>query len=423
MRHILTTRPPAQAVRLLLLALLLLAGLPGSAIPAAATGSRTLEATFTSVSYGWAKVERWKDNGTLFAAENYLSDGRNNQDGQRATFFASTQPHSSRFLLYYAPGWDTGSKSTPVLLVHGANDNADRAWANPGLGNCGATTCPGTGLMQSLSGQGYRVFAINFPHKHGDNYYWGEQIYDAVEVIKSRTGASKVDVIAWSKGAFAARQYASSVYKSGGTAYAANIRKLVLLGGPNKGIDYTFRHGILPSVGVYPACGISANAPAAHTSLMCYGLWYSFPQGSIYTTGSGNFFPGQKQMLYRWDGTYSLPSTEQDWYTTYYGGWGYTSYSDGITAAINQGSLVNTIRANGIPTSLTTYLYCGGSNNIPDIHNEHTGPSDGVVFVNSCGDTGGIGTLGQKVVNNALNHLKLGWDSAVVSQVATWLGP
>ena len=32
-------------------------------------------------------------------------------------------------------------------------------------------------------------------------------------------------------------------------------------------------------------------------------------------------------------------------------------------------------------------------------------------------------TLVQKVVNNELNHLKLGWDSAVVSQVATWLGP
>src|SRR5215213_3079925 len=139
MRHILTTRPSSPAIRLLLLGLLLLAALPGGAIPAAATGSRTLEATFTSVSYGWTKVERWKDNGSLFAAENYLPDGRNNQDGQRATFFASTQPHSSRFLLYYAPGWDTGSKSTPVLLVHGANDNADRAWAAPNLGNCGAT--------------------------------------------------------------------------------------------------------------------------------------------------------------------------------------------------------------------------------------------------------------------------------------------
>src|SRR5688500_10469841 len=75
---------------------------------AQATASRTLEATYTSVSYGWVRVERWKDNGTMFTAESYFSDGRGNQDGQRSTFFASSQPHSSKFLLYYAPGWNTG---------------------------------------------------------------------------------------------------------------------------------------------------------------------------------------------------------------------------------------------------------------------------------------------------------------------------
>ena len=390
--------------------------------PAAATASRTLEATFPSVSYGWAQVERWRDNGSLFAAEDYLSDGRNNQDGQRATFFGTAQPASSRFLLYYAPGWNTGSKPVPVLLVHGANDNADRAWAAPNSGsNCGAASCPSTGMMQALSGQGYRVFAINFANKQGDNYYWGEAINDAVEVIKTRTGAAQVDVVAWSKGAFAARQYASSVYKTGGTAYAGNIRRLVLIGGPNKGIDFTFRHGILPSVGAYPLCGVSANGPAAHSSLLCYGVWSNHPDLTIYTTSSGNYFPGQKQMLYRWDSVYALPSSEQDWYTTYYGGWGYASYSDGIDVAINQGSLVSTIRSHGIPATVRTYLYCGGMNDIPSIHNEHTGPSDGVVFSASCSDTVGITTLGGKVTNSTLNHLKLAWDSSAVTQVQSWL--
>jgi hypothetical protein len=32
---------------------------------------------------------------------------------------------------YYAPGWNTNPKTTPVLLVHGANDNPDRAWPIP----------------------------------------------------------------------------------------------------------------------------------------------------------------------------------------------------------------------------------------------------------------------------------------------------
>lgn len=405
-----------------LLGLLVLIALILSSYPAAATGSRTLEATFTSVQYGWAKVERYLDQGSMFKSENYLSDGRNDQEGQRKTFFASGRPFSGRFLLYYAPGWNTGTRPVPVLLVHGANDNADRAWAAPNSGtNCGAATCPATGLMQHLSGKGYKVFAINFPHKHGDNYYWAEQIHDAIEIIKAKTGATQVDLVAWSKGAFAARQYASSLYKSGGSAYGGSVRKLILMGGPNKGMDYTFRHGINPSVGVYPECGINANAPAAHTTQMCYGILYSHPELSIYTTSSGNFFPGQKQMLYRWDGVYGLPTAEQDWYTTYYGGWGYTSYSEGIDYAINQGSLVSTIRTKGIPASIKTYLYCGGANDIPNIHNEHTGPSDGVVFTASCSDTGGIGTVAGKVTNNAVNHLELGWASTVMTQVEAWL--
>ncbi len=392
------------------------------AVPASATSTRVKEATFTTPQYGWAKVERWLDQGSLFQAEGYLSDGRNDQTGQRQTYFGTAHPASGKFLLYYAPGWDTGTKATPVLLVHGANDNADRAWAAPSSGTgCGASTCPDTGLMQYLSQKGYKVFAINFPHKHGDNYYWAEQIGDAVQIIKTATGAASVDVVAWSKGGFAARQYASSVYKTGGSAYGNNIRKLILMGAPNKGMDYTFRHGILPSVGSYPECGISANAPAAHTTLMCYGILYSHSELSIYGSSSGDYFPGQKQMLYRWDDVYGLSTTEQDWYTTYYGGWGYTSYSSGIDAAIQKGSLVSTIRGKGIPTAIKTYLLCGGANDIPDIHNEHTGPSDGVLFTASCSDTGGIGTVAAKVTLSSLNHMKLAWDSTAMAQVETWL--
>lgn len=34
--------------------------------------------------------------------------------------------------------WDANAKPVPVLLVHGANDTADRAWANPNeLGGLG----------------------------------------------------------------------------------------------------------------------------------------------------------------------------------------------------------------------------------------------------------------------------------------------
>lgn len=138
------------------------------AAPALA-GPLTQEATFTSgLANGWARVERWRDTSSGFTQEAFPPDGRGDQSGQRATFFASARPHSSRFLLYYAPGWNSGTRATPVLLVHGANQDADLAWANPneaGAFGCGRSSCPSTGLMQNLSANGYKVFALGLPHK------------------------------------------------------------------------------------------------------------------------------------------------------------------------------------------------------------------------------------------------------------------
>lgn len=392
------------------------------AAEAHATASRVQEATFTSVANGWERVERWRDDGSAFSVDPYLSDGRNDQTDQRATMFGTARPSSNKFLLYHAPGWSTGSVATPVLLVHGANDNADRAWANPSINECGSSSCPNSGLMQYLSSRGYRVFAINFPHKQGDNYHWAEQIYDAVELIRARTGAAKVDIVAHSKGAFAARMYVSSLTKTGGTAYTGNVRRLVLVGGANKGIDYTFRHGYLPSIGAFSACGIRANAPTPHTDLVCYGWWYYQPELAIYGNGSTNYFPGQSQMLAKWNGVYSIVSTDQDYYTTWYGGQGYYSYGAGIDHAGAMGrSLVATLRSRGVPSSIATHLLCGQANDIPNIHNEHAGPSDGVVFSASCSDTGGIGWVAGNTVYTDLNHMKLVWSSTSMGKIAGWL--
>lgn len=390
-----------------------------------ATSSRTLEATFThNIQNGWVRVERWRDTNPNFKAESYPPDGRLDQTGQRLIFFDNVaRPASGRFLLYYAPGWDTNPNPTPVLLVHGAFENADWAWANPAespLG-CGAETCPTTGLMQYLSGLGYKVFAISYPHGAGDNYYWAEQIYDAIQIIKSRTGASQVDVVAWSKGTVAGRMYVSSVRKTWGTAYAGDVRRLIMVGGLNNGWDWPFRHGTYSSLWIFPECGGTLLGGSAHTNLICWGFWYYHPELSIYKTSSGDFFPGLRQMLKRWDGVYPLPYYEPDYWTTYYGGWGYYSYSNGITYAINQGSLINKIRSAGVPSSVSTYLLCGGAADIPNWHNEHTGPSDGTVFVASCSDTSGIGTVGGNVLLDNVNHLELVWESSAMLQIESWL--
>jgi hypothetical protein len=409
-----------------LLPLVLLAATLGSSAPAHAVGTYVLDATYTTgILNGWTRVERYRDTDANLPTEAYPPDGRGDQEGQRKTFFGNVaRPRSNQFLLYHAPHWSTGAKATPVLLVHGANDNADREWANPNEtpSGCGQTSCPSTGLMQYLDGAGYKVFAINFPHKQGDNYFQAQLISDAIAVIKAKLGVAKVDLVAWSKGGFPARMYVSSVKPSWGRAYQNDVRKLVLIGNANKGLDYAWRHGAPGAILIYPECGGTLNGPAAVSTYMCYSVLYDHPELSYTGTGANDTFPGQRQMLARWDATYALDTSTQDWYTVYNGGWGYTSYSPGIQAAINQGSLVSAVRTAGIPAAVPTYLLCGGNPSLPYVYNENTGPSDGLVFRASCEDTGGIGTVGGVTTVTSHNHLQLGWGATESAQLATWLG-
>ncbi|HXI86580.1 MAG TPA: hypothetical protein VNH64_03925, partial [Parvularculaceae bacterium] len=323
-------------------------GLALIAAPAYA-GPISLEQTYTSgIANGWVRVERWNDGATGFTQEAFPPDGRGDQSGQRKTFFGNNgTPRSSKFLMYYAPGWDVNSNPAPVLLVQGANQDADLAWANPneaGSYGCGRRTCPTSSLMQLPSGSGYKVFATNFPHKNGDSYFWAEQIADAIAIVKSRTGAPAVDVIAWSKATTSARMYVSSIRQSWGTSYRGDVRSLVLLGAANNGIDLSFRHGWSYSLMVYPECGGAIDGPVPNDMLVCFGVWTN---GSQWTYGSA-YFPGSKQLLKRWDSVYPLGTADQDWYTTYYGGFGFYTHSPGIAAYLGE-SLIDLVRNSPTP--------------------------------------------------------------------------
>jgi hypothetical protein len=387
---------------------------------AADAANPVLEATYSSsLANGWVRVERWRDPAPAFTQETFPPDGRGDQSGQRVTFFGGdATPHSSRFLMYYAPHWNANPKATPVLLVHGANQDADLAWADPneaGAFGCGRKTCPSTGFMQVLAAEGFKVFALGFPHKNGDGYFWAEQIADAIAVVKQRTGADRVDVVAWSKSGLNARMYVSSVNKPWGSAYQEDVRRLVMLGSPNNGIDLSFRHGWTFSLAVYPECGGMINGPTPHDALVCFGLLRPGPQW----TYASSYFPGSAQLLKRWDGVYGLPTLEQDWYTTYYGGAGFYTRGDGIAAYLGA-SLIDTVRNAGTAASVRAHNLCGNQNDIALLHNEHTGPSDGVLFIASCNDATGITHHGGSAVV-AVNHLELGWDTPSTTQIKSWL--
>ncbi|HRI07954.1 MAG TPA: hypothetical protein PKW35_09060 [Nannocystaceae bacterium] len=405
-----------------------------------------LEETFDAgIKNGWVRVERWQDQNPAFIQEDRFDlDQRAHQTGQRLTFFGGDPvPHGSRFLLHYAPGWDAGKKAAPVLLAHGANDQADRAWANPGESGdfgCGQSSCPDTGLMQDLADRGYAVFAITHPHSQGDNYFWSEQIADAIRIIRERTGAEQVDVIGWSKGVMSTRMYTSSLKREWGTAFRGDVRRLVLIGGPNLGFDYIFRYGTAHNAGVYADFGGKIHAPGPHDELLVLGLWQDRSEYAIYKSAAGDNYRGQLQMLAAWDDVHPLTAIANNGITTwpvgdskstYYGEGqdkGIYARGKGIDFAITQGSVIEAMVDAGIDGSVETFLLCGDlnldDNNvlIPGIPNEIAGPSDGVVFVDSCAAPDGIGTLADTVILKDVNHLKLGWHAMAVDQIDGWLG-
>lgn len=406
-----------------------------------------LEQTFdTNLENGWVRVERWRDENKGFIQEDRFSlDQRAAQTGQRLKFFASDPaPHSSKFLLYYAPGWDTPQRPVPVLLAHGANDQADRAWANPGESGdfgCGQSSCPETGLMQDLAEAGFAVFAVTHPHSQGDNYFWSEQIGDAVSIIRERTGADQVDVVGWSKGVLSTRMYTSSLKQEWGTAYRGDVRRLILIGGPNLGFDYIFRYGVAHDAGIYDQLqlGGKIHAPGPHDELLLFAQWKDQADYAIFKSTKGDNYRGQLQMLARWDDVYALTGMANNGFgayavvdsdSTYYGEAhtkGLTTRGKGIDHAIGQGSIIAPMVAAGIPASVQTYLLCGdldlddNSKLIPGIPNEIAGPSDGIVFIDSCAAEDGIGDLADTAILHNVNHLQLGWHANAVAAIAGWL--
>ncbi|MCA9681999.1 MAG: hypothetical protein KC457_07365 [Myxococcales bacterium] len=410
----------------------------GDACQDGVVANLTLEESFASAESGWSGAERWRIDSPAIPDDPFFPDARSEQAGQQLEFYGlDPTPDPNKIVIQYSPGWDS-APGNPVLLVHGADDPPDRAWANPnmlGPYGCGDMVCPDEGLMQGLVDAGIPVFAIAFPNTQGDNFMWIEQIEAAVQVIREQTCADKVDLIGWSKGAFAARMYATGMHADWGEAHGQDIRKLILIGGPNLGFDYLFRYGSGNNSSVWPP-GMAHGPTPHHTQLV--GLQeIDRSEYAVYETAGGYYFRGQAQMQAMWVDTYPLvffsnsgfgPVATIDTLSTY---WGEDQYQGllakgkGIEFTIAQGSLVQEIVDAGIPASVDTYLLCGEITSmdayIPGIPNEIAGPSDGVVFLESCGSGDGVGKLAELVILEDVNHLELGWKPEAQQKIVEWL--
>ena len=375
----------------------------------ARTGFERYEVVRQSQGKIWPKMELLRTPG--LPVEPMMDRGRQ-RDPDVVGCFGSDLPAATDACLHDAGEPAKLVSPVPVLLIHGANVNATSNWATPPYAD------GKSGLMQSLRSQGYRVFAITFANKHGDNFVWVNQIHNAIDRIRTVTGAAQVDTVAHSKGGFALRLYTSDVLRPGMTKpYVKHVRKALFIGTPHRGLDYTFRH---PAVhwGMLPEDDDPVKyAPLAWTQALIFGKWTNTERSSFV----GPYFKGQSQMLSRWDQTYGLDKLQPDWYTTYNGGQGFVSKSPGIDAVIAAGgNLVEKLKQSPVDPAIAVGVLAGNAARIPGILNETSGPSDGIAFVKSAAvaeDLTGRGArlLDQSVLN--LHHMALVSDPKALEWV------
>lgn len=322
----------------------------------------------------WSRVERIEDpDRILFHQEQFNEEVAWPASADWAPWiadcFGSTTPHSSAALLHMGLGESVAS-GTPILLVPGAGDNGVRAFVT----------------MATRLDRGLRpVYALTFAHPHGDVFQQAEMVANAIARIKARTGATQVDVVAHSKGGIAAAVYMShngsawghSAYDSQGTEYRGDVRRAVFVATPLGGIDTAFRW---PGGNLASLEGDTALSPTSWTT------WYPYTTANPYLTeslldqhiggGGLDYFPGHRQILARWDGVYALPgeqtwmgvyALQPDWMTTYYGGLGFQSWSEGIDEAIDAGGgLIAALHDRGVDPGIALFLLAGENPLMPN---------------------------------------------------------
>jgi triacylglycerol lipase len=325
----------------------------------------------------WQETEVIRDRDEIFVQRDFHPRTKH-RDERVIKAFGTDAPHSGDALLHFAGPPKGDQRKTPVLLVHGANKNGHFFWDPKEDGS-------DKGLAQRLTDDGHPTYAVTFAHNQDDNFIWAEQIANAIAEIKKDTGSDKVDLVAHSKGGVAARIYTSDVRKEGveSTPYQNDVRRLVLVGSPNKGVDYSFRH---PSINYTLAKSSDhpmLNAPVSWEKMGAFPFFQD-----ISDKGFGgeepDYFPGQRQILANLSEDYPLSVVEPDWYTTYHGGVGFNSTSRGIDFFVEQGeNVIARLNDNPPNSDIEVAVLAGNRANIPGILNEYTGPSDGLVFVDS----------------------------------------
>jgi len=127
-------------------------------------GSLELQVLSRLSSAEWEWIEHLRDRRPFFTQREFHP--RSLQRGEELRrAFGSAAPHSGDFLLHYAGDPLAGNEEQPwpLLLVHGANSNAD-FWIDP------LHDGSNRGLAPFMKSRGFKVFAVTFSHNQDDNF-------------------------------------------------------------------------------------------------------------------------------------------------------------------------------------------------------------------------------------------------------------
>jgi pimeloyl-ACP methyl ester carboxylesterase len=320
----------------------------------------------------WSAIERHEDpDRSLFGAAEYnrMTAWPASSDWSPwiADCFGTGEPDTGAFLLHFGLG-EESSSGTPILFVPGAGDNGSRGFVT---------------MAARMDAAGRPVYALTFAHPHGDVFEQAEVVADAIARVRARTGAAQVDVVSHSKGGIATAVYLShhagarwtdAAYEAVGTPYRGDVRRAVFIAVPLGGTDTMFRW---PLSNAMLLDADLAMAPASWRTWSPGVVgWETDLRAQDHLPGDGDLFPGQRQLVARWDAVFPLPgespilgayALQPDWLTTYEGGLGFQSMSDGIDAVVAAGGdVLGSLERNGVDAGVELFVLAGEN---PLMHN------------------------------------------------------
>lgn len=295
--------------------------------------------------------EHWQDPRPPLRQARFHSAQRH-QSPEVIAAFGSDQPSSGSFLLHYAGDPPEANSLPPLLLVQGAKVD--------GLFYL-------RGLAPFLRQRGFRVYAITFAHNQDDNLLQAQSLAQALGRIRQLSGAPQVDLVAHSKGCLAALIYATpGFHPTWMSPYACDIRRMLLVGGPVGGLDYFHR---------YPSQERGQN-----NWPMVWSRWGD-EDCRPWLLDKEGYWPGQAQMVARWDHRYPVPESAR---LSYYGGQCQEFEAPGIEAAIQSGeNFLERLGNHALDPTIEVGLLAGSRPDVPGFANELAGPSDGIILVDS----------------------------------------